>query len=296
MVKRRPPAGLVLLVVAACGGDPAGHETAQVAKTVPGIETAVATTESIRGLARIPGVVVPDGLTPDARDARSDLATAEARATLATQQTARLRALAPGDVSPRKELEAAIAEETSARAAALRARQLVLALGGRSEPSPLESGSTWIVGRVPQESVAQIVAGAPAEFTADLDGRPTFLGTVDAAPTFVDPASRTAPVRVRTADAASRLIPGMTGSLAVEIGALHDAVVVPQAAVVYDERHPLAFVEDGHGGFTQTVVTVGVARGGRIEITSGLAPGARVATSGAASLLSAARLATSGAD
>ena len=292
----RTPAILMLVVAAACGGGSADHEAAELVKTVPGIETVVAATASVRGLARIPGAVVPDGLTPEARDARNDLAAAEARATLAAQQTARLRALTPGDVSPRKELEAAIAEETTARASALRARQLLQTLGGSTELPPLERGHTWVVGRVPQEGLARVIAGAPAEFTADLDGRPTFTGTVDAAPTFVDPATRTAPVRVRAADPSSRLVPGLTGSLAVEVGDLHDAVVVPEAALVYDDRHPLVFVDDGHGGFTQTIVTVGVVRGGRVEITSGIAAGTRVVTTGAASLLSAARLATGGAD
>jgi multidrug efflux pump subunit AcrA (membrane-fusion protein) len=84
----------------------------------------------------------------------------------------------------------------------------------------------------------------------------------------------------------------MTGSAAIDVGAPHDAVVVPENAVVYDDRRPLVFVDDGHGGFAPTVVRLGVLRGGRAEIADGVAAGARVATTGAASLLSATRLDT----
>jgi hypothetical protein len=283
-------------LAAACSRDPptSGRPTSPPA--VPGVETVVAATERLRDVIRTPGTVTPDGSTPEARDARNDLVAAEARLRLAEQQTARLRALAPGDVSPRKDLEAAIAEETSARAAALRARQVLDVLGGASVPPPTDASATWVVARVPQETVPLVGTGATAEFTADLDGHPTFAAIVDAAPAYVDATSRMAPARVRVTDPTHRLLPGMTGTVAIEVGPLHDAVVVPEVAVVYDERRAFVFVDDGHGGFTQTPVRIGVIRDGRVEITDGITAGTRVVTTGAASLLSAARLAASGAD
>jgi Cu(I)/Ag(I) efflux system membrane fusion protein len=141
-----------------------------------------------------------------------------------------------------------------------------------------------------------VVAEASAAFTADVEGRPVVPGVVDAAPSYVDTTSRTAPVRIRTDDGAHRLLPGVSGSVAIEVGPLRDAVVVPEVAVVYDERRPLVFVDDGHGGFTATPVRLGVIRAGRVEVAEGVAAGARVATTGAASLLSASRLGASGAD
>jgi cobalt-zinc-cadmium efflux system membrane fusion protein len=101
---------------------------------------------------------------------------------------------------------------------------------------------------------------------------------------------------VRVTDLQHRLLPGMTGSVAIEVGTPHEGVTVPEAAVVYDDRRALVFVDDGHGGYSATQVTVGVVRDGVAEITSGLAAGVRVATTGAASLLSAAALAASGGD
>jgi Cu(I)/Ag(I) efflux system membrane fusion protein len=170
------------------------------------------------------------------------------------------------------------------------------ALGGAPAAATTTAGTTtaatWIVARVPQEAASLVAADASADFTADLAGRPTFTGTVVAAPSYVDPGSRTAPVRVRAMDHDRRLLPGMTGTVAIEVGAAHDAVVVPEVAVVYDDRRPLVFVADDHGAFSATPVVLGVIRAGRVEIREGVAAGARVATTGAASLLSASRLST----
>jgi multidrug efflux pump subunit AcrA (membrane-fusion protein) len=293
MVRPARAAALLLGLLAACSSDPPAHEAA--APAVPGVETAVAAVERLRDVLRAPGVVTPDGATPEARDARNDLVAAEARLRLAEQQTERARALAPGNVAPRKDLEAALAEETSARAAAARARQVVDALGGVDPPAGERRGP-WVVARVPQERMPAVVAEAPASFTADVEGRPVVPGVVDAAPTYVDSTSRTAPVRIRTDDAAHRLLPGVSGSVAIEVGPLRDAVVVPEVAVVYDDHRPLVFVDDGHGGFTATPVRLGVIRAGRVEVAEGVAAGTRVATTGAASLLSATRLGTNGAD
>jgi cobalt-zinc-cadmium efflux system membrane fusion protein len=293
-VVKHPRAAVVLLgFLIGCAGEPPAHEPA--APAVPGVETTAAGVERIRDVLHVPGVVSPDGSTPEARDARHDLEAAEARLHLAEQQTARARALAPGNVAPRKDLEAALAEEASARAAAERARQVVDAFGGAAPPSP-QGRAAWVVARVPQESMPAVVAEAAAAFTADVEGRPVVGGVVDAPPSYVDTTSRTAPVRIRTDDAAHRLLPGTSGSVAIEVGAPRDAVVVPEIAVVYDDHRPLVFVDDGHGGFTATPVRLGVVRAGRAEIAEGVPAGARVATTGAASLLSAARLGAGGAD
>ncbi len=292
-MRRAHTAAVVLGLLAACSNDPPPGEAP--APAVPGVETTVAVVERLRDVLHAPGVVTPDGLTPEARDARNDLAAAEARLRLAEQQTTRVRALAPGNVAPRKDLDAAVAEEASARAAAEHARRVLDAVGGPAPPAGQQRGP-WIVARVPQERMPAIVADAAAAFTPDVDGRPVVAGTVDAPPSYVDSTSRTAPVRIRTEETAERLLPGMTGSVAIEVGPLHDAVVVPEMAVVYDERRPLVFVDDGHGAFTATPVRLGVIRAGRAQVVEGLAAGARVATVGAASLLSATRLGNGAAD
>src|SRR5258705_2878661 len=127
MVNARSTGLGLLVLLAACGdpGDPAGPAPTTA---VPGIETAVATTDRIRDVVHAAGMVTPEGVVPEARDARNDLAAAEARLRLATQQVARLRALAPTEVSPRKDLEAAVAAEADAPPPPQLARHALAAL------------------------------------------------------------------------------------------------------------------------------------------------------------------------
>ena len=102
--------------------------------------------------------------------------------------------------------------------------------------------------------------------------------------------TRAAPVRLRVRDPAQQLRPGMTGAVTLEMGAPHDAVVVPVAAVVYDDAQPVVFVEEAGGRYALRAVKLGVVRRDRVEIASGVEAGARVVVTGAASLLSATRL------
>ena len=81
----------------------------------------------------------------------------------------------------------------------------------------------------------------------------------------------------------------MTGPAELEVGAPRDAVVVPAAAVVYDDVQSLVFV-DADGRYEARPVTIGLARDGWIEIAGGVSAGTLVVVTGAASLLSASRL------
>ena len=133
-------------------------------------------------------------------------------------------------------------------------------------------------------------AGAGVRFVPDALRERAFAGRMDAAPAYVDPATQAAPVRVRVQDPERVLRPGMTGAVAIEAGVPRDALVVPAAAVVWDGARPVVFVAEGERRYAPRPVALGVARDGRIEVTSGLEAGARVVTTGAASLLSAERL------
>jgi Cu(I)/Ag(I) efflux system membrane fusion protein len=283
---------IAALAVAACrGGDRAQEK--RVAPAVPGIETGVAATDTVRDVVLAFGAVAADQEPTEVRDARTQLAQAEAKRELARRQVRRLEDLA-GAVAPMRELEAARADEATAAAEAARAEKALAAFGRDRERTPLAPEETWVIAHLPQRDVTRVEAGADARFTADaLPGTP-LAGSVDAAPAYVDPTTRTAPVRVRVRDPGRQLRPGMTGSVAVEVGAPHEAVVVPAAAVVYDDAEPVVFVEEGDGRYGMRAVRLGAVRDGRIEIASGLAPGARVVVAGAASLLSAHRLPAQG--
>jgi hypothetical protein len=87
----------------------------------------------------------------------------------------------------------------------------------------------------------------------------------------------------------------MTGAVALEVGTAHEAVVVPAVAVVYDDAQPVVFVAE-EGGYAPHPVKLGVVRDGQVEIADGLGAGTRIVVTGAASLLSQARLPAGGAE
>jgi hypothetical protein len=271
------------------GAAPAGSEA-----TVPGVETAVAAVEPVRDTVDGFGAVTSAGEPAEVRDARAELAAAEARRQLAAQQARRLEALATGAVAPRREIDAARAEEAAAAAAAARARQVLGAFGAVAEGSPLADDEVWVLARILQRDVPLVEAGAGASMRADAVPEPVLAGRVDAPPAYVDPLTQLAPVRLRVRDPARALRPGMTGAVRIEVGAPRAAVVVPAAAVVRDGAQPFVFVEAAAGRFEAQPVRIGVTRDGRVEIADGVAAGARVATIGAASLLSATRLPAGG--
>ena len=138
----RPVAVLAALLVLGCR--PRADEEHQSEPTrraeVPGVETAPATTSRVRDVVRGFGTVMADAEPPEVRDARTALAEAEARRTLATQQVRRLEALA-GGVAPRKELDAARADEAAAAAAAARTRAVLAAFGSDAARGPLAPGA-----------------------------------------------------------------------------------------------------------------------------------------------------------
>jgi len=289
-VRSRRVLVLAALLAAACEVEHEAERGAPVEAIVPGLETAAAAAETVCDQVRGAGAVAAEAEAPEVRDARAALAEAEARRTLAAQQVERLTALARGAVAPRKELEAARAEETSAAAAAARARHVLAVFGPGAGGTSLAPDETWLMANVVQSDLAAVAAGAEARFVPDAFPGRAFAARVDAAPAYVDPATRLAPVRVRVRDPGRVLRPGMTGAVAIEVGTPRPAITVPAAAVVYDGPQPVVFVEEGPGRYVPHPVRLGVARDGKIEIAIGVAAGGRVVTTGAASLLSATRL------
>jgi len=284
----------LLVLVLACGRAEPEQRAERARRRVPGIETALVGAEPIRDLLQAFGAVAAAEEPPEVRDARTQLAQAEAKQALAAQQVRRLEELARGGVAPQKELEAARADGASAAAEVARAQRAFAAFGGGAARGGLAPDETWVIAHLAQTGVARVETGGEATFVPDAFPGAPFPGRIDAAPAYVDPTTRTAPLRLRVRDPEHRLRPGMTGTVTLGVGAPHDAVVVPSAAVVYDDAQPVVFVDEGDGRYARRSVRVGVVRDGRIEVTSGLDAGARVVVTGAASLLSATRLRVEG--
>jgi len=285
----RPGFALLLLVVSCARPEPPAAERDAPASAVPGLETAVAEEGQVRDAFAAGGAVVADADLPEVRDTRALLTEAEARRRLAFEQLQRLEPLARGSIAPRKELEAARAEEAAATAAAERAQTALSAFGRGDTARPLAAAEAWVVAQVLQTDIGRCAPGSAVEFVADAFPGRTFRGSLEASPSYVDPATRMAPAPLRLADADGVLRPGMTGRVTVR-GAPRLALAVPRSAVVVDGDSTVVLLAREGGGFASRPVTIGASDGDRVEIERGLERGDRVATTGAASLVSAQRL------
>ena len=140
---------------------------------------------------------------------------------------------------------------------------------------------------VPDTAMEHIRLGSPESITTDaVPG--SFHGRVTAISPSADPKSRVYSVEVTIPNGDNRLKAGMIASITISPGQLGKRVtVVPLTAVVRRLNDPngfAVFIPEGSGD-TATVrlhdVQVGATYGNLIAVEQGLAPGARVVTTGA---------------
>ncbi|MEQ1507670.1 MAG: efflux RND transporter periplasmic adaptor subunit [Myxococcota bacterium] len=99
----------------------------------------------------------------------------------------------------------------------------------------------WLLVGVYEKSLASIVVGAPVTFTVDAYGEELFSGTVDAVGDWLDPASRTAEVRVIVPNPDHRLKPNMFARARLSVGgASGDGLVVPSPSAATRRYRPSA--------------------------------------------------------
>lgn len=136
---------------------------------------------------------------------------------------------------------------------------------------------------LPERHVALLRPGQPVRVALDGDDA-QFEGRIHAIEPAVRESTRTFAVQAVLPNPDGRLRPGMFGRVTLETGAPRTVTVVPQTAIRSSPYGSVVFVVDGNDGdglrVTQRFVQTGARRGDLVEITQGLAPGERVATSG----------------
>jgi cobalt-zinc-cadmium efflux system membrane fusion protein len=109
----------------------------------------------------------------------------------------------------------------------------------------------------------------------------TFRGQVQYVGAFVDPTTRTTPVRIVTQNPEGLLKKDLFVEADILTGGRRDILVVPVSAVLHDpQNEPMVYVAEQPDKFAQRLVTVGVQQGDEVEITSGLKPGENVVAQG----------------
>ncbi|HYE97237.1 MAG TPA: efflux RND transporter periplasmic adaptor subunit [Rubricoccaceae bacterium] len=130
---------------------------------------------------------------------------------------------------------------------------------------------------VPERYLGRVEEGSPVVFTVP-GQEGTFRATIYAVEPAVDPATRAFTVRARTGSAGV-LRPGAFAEVELVFDAIENAVLVPTVAVVPGADSAQVYVVRAGKAMPQPVGT-GVRTADQIQITSGLAVGDTVLTSG----------------
>jgi membrane fusion protein (multidrug efflux system) len=196
-------------------------------------------------------------------EARASLRTAEAEVELARVRLAHTNITAPFDgVVGLKELSVGRYVEPGDELVALE----------RIDPLYLDF-------RLSERWLTKLAPGEQLDIAVDAMPGRTFPGTVAALDPKVDVNGRAVQLRAAVPNPDRSLRPGLFARVDIEIDERPHAVLIPEAAVVLQERGPVVYrVEDGRA--VLTAVSTGMRRDGEVEITQGLAAGATVVVNG----------------
>lgn len=147
----------------------------------------------------------------------------------------------------------------------------------------------WVEADVYEADLARITKGQAATITLGyLPGR-SFAGKVTFIYPYLDPATRTARVRVELPNADLALKPDMFADVSFHVD-LGPRLQVPVSSVIYTGPQRIVFVDQGGGQLARREVTIGARAGDLVEIVTGVAEGEQVVSAGNFLVASEARL------
>ena len=140
--------------------------------------------------------------------------------------------------------------------------------------------TVWVQAHVYEQDLSKVHVGDEAEVKAG-SYPTTFHGKVTYIGSMLDPATRTTPVRIVTANPDGHLKKDQFVDIVMRDKAERQALVVPTAAVLYDaENLPFVYVQVEGGKFAQRPVVLGPQHDSVTEVTGGVAAGDRVVAQG----------------
>ncbi len=139
----------------------------------------------------------------------------------------------------------------------------------------------WVTAEVYEHDAPWVDVGQPAQLElTNLTDR-TVEGEVSYIYPTLNEKSRTLTVRLEFDNPGVKLKPGMFATVYIEYRKKVDTLAVPTEAILHSGRRKLVFIAHGEGRFEPREVTTGLQGDHRVtEITSGLAEGDLVVTSG----------------
>ena len=143
-----------------------------------------------------------------------------------------------------------------------------------------DTSTVWVLVNVYQSDLGSVRIGDAVDITTDAYPE-VFRGRISYLAPALDPTTRTLQARIVTENAGHKLKKDMYVTATVRAGAVTNALLVPDAAVLRDDENmPFVYVQTGSNQFARRLVTLGDSSGGRTQITSGLKDGERVVGDG----------------
>ena len=140
--------------------------------------------------------------------------------------------------------------------------------------------TVWVQGHIFDPDLTALHIGADVDETNPASGK-VFHGKLAYVGAFVDPATRTTPVRIVTQNPDGLLKKDMFVEMTIHAGGSRNLLGVPVSAVLRDDKNePIVYVQAQPGKFAQRSVTIGQQQGGMIAILSGLRDGENVLADG----------------
>jgi cobalt-zinc-cadmium efflux system membrane fusion protein len=140
--------------------------------------------------------------------------------------------------------------------------------------------TVWVQGHIFDRDLPAVRSGDTVDETNPSIGR-AFHGAVSYIGSFVDPNTRTTPVRIVTANPGGILKKDMFVDAVIHTGSQGNTVVVPVSAVLRDDKNePIVFVQVAPGKFAQRQVAIAGQQNGLIAIASGVQIGETVVSDG----------------
>jgi cobalt-zinc-cadmium efflux system membrane fusion protein len=140
--------------------------------------------------------------------------------------------------------------------------------------------TVWVQGHVYDRDLAAVRLGDTVELR-NASFPDAFEGVISNIGDLVDPATRTTPVRIVTRNPRGALKKDLFVDIVIHDKASQDTLVVPTAAVLYDDDNsPFVYLRVGEGKFSQRGVKAGVQEGDDTQILEGLKEGDVVVSQG----------------
>jgi cobalt-zinc-cadmium efflux system membrane fusion protein len=142
--------------------------------------------------------------------------------------------------------------------------------------------TVWVIGDLYEKDFASVGVGSPATITIPARPKGTLQGRIAYIDPRVDPATRTAKVRVEVPNRDRGLRLGMYVTLDFRTGSGERILVVPREAVQAVGERSVVYVpvEGDEGRFAERPVKLGSAVGESIQVLEGVKAGDRVVTAG----------------